>query len=133
MGVGRDFEIISTKGCFSISRGKKQISPLLPPPGKDPIDAHDYIAFNICFFIISNLARRCFFLNFRYSLTGASTANLVHRISFGEMASEEMYTNFSMASSFFFNSSSLAFLFFLKKHPLSFARFICRLQCFTDS
>ena len=35
MGVGRDFEIISTKGCFSISRGKKQISLLLGPPGKN--------------------------------------------------------------------------------------------------
>jgi len=44
MGVGRgeggtfpplDFEIISKKGFFSMSMGKKQISPLLDPPGKN--------------------------------------------------------------------------------------------------
>jgi len=49
-----DFEIISKKGCFfAISRGKKQISPLLapwkkfwenpllpPPLGKNPSDAY---------------------------------------------------------------------------------------------
>jgi len=44
--------ILAKKGCFSISRGKKQISPLLgplekfwknpllTPPGKNPSDAH---------------------------------------------------------------------------------------------
>ena len=105
---------LAKKVFFSIFRGKKQISPLLAPAGKNPSDTHDYIALNICFFIISNLARRCFFLNFRYWFTGASTANLVHSISFGEMASDEIFTNFSMAPSFFFDSSFLAFPFFLK-------------------
>jgi len=30
-----DFETVSKKGCFTISRGKKQISPLLAPSGKN--------------------------------------------------------------------------------------------------
>ena len=47
MGVGRrnigplDFQIFSKKGCFLVVSGKKQISPLLPPPGKNLSDAHD--------------------------------------------------------------------------------------------
>jgi len=56
-----DFEIISKKRlCFSISRGKKQISPLLAPlekilgnsptdlPGKNPSDAHVAPWKNLC-------------------------------------------------------------------------------------
>jgi len=44
MGVGRGagglapywiLKLLAKKGCFSISRGKKQISPLLAPPGKN--------------------------------------------------------------------------------------------------
>jgi len=55
-GQGLDFEIISKKGCFLISRGKSQSSPLLAspwkiflgksstgPPGKNPSDAHGRI------------------------------------------------------------------------------------------
>jgi len=35
-----DFEIISKKSFFSILRGKKQISPLFAPPGKNLSDTH---------------------------------------------------------------------------------------------
>jgi len=40
LGLLLDFEIISKKGCFSISKSKNQISPLLAPPEKNYSDAH---------------------------------------------------------------------------------------------
>jgi len=43
-------------------------------------------------------------------------ALLILCISFSEMASEELFTNFNTAPSFFFNSSSLTSIFFLKEH-----------------
>jgi len=50
MGVGRGgrgtlpspwiLKLLAKNVSFSISRAKKQISPLLAPPGKNPSDAH---------------------------------------------------------------------------------------------
>ena len=90
-----------------------------------------YTALNICFFIISNWP----------SVVSSSTSSidllllplLTSCISFGELASEEMFTNLHMAPSFFVYSSSLALFFFWKNFQLSVARFICKLKCFTDS
>jgi len=39
-GQGGQAENFSRRDFFSISRGKKQISPLLAPPGKNPSNAH---------------------------------------------------------------------------------------------
>jgi len=87
-------------------------------------------ALNICFFLISNSAGRLC-----SSLSGIDLlvlAVLTSCISFGEIASEEMFTNFNIAPSFFFNSSFLTSLFFLKENPLSFPRYICRLKYLTQ-
>ena len=90
-----------------------------------------YIALNICFFIISNLARRRIFLNFQHWFTVASTANFVHlvwRIGIWRDVYELQYGALIL---FLFIFPS--FSFFWKNTPLSVARFICKLKCFTVS
>jgi len=73
-----------------------------------------YTALNICFFIISNLAKRCFFLNFQYWFTVATTANFVHfvwRTGVWRNVCELTYGALILRL-FIFPS----FIFFLKEH-----------------
>ena len=90
-----------------------------------------YIALNICFFIISNLARRCFFLNFQYWFTVASTANFVHFVWRTGVWRDGYELQYGALNLFLFIFPSI--IFFWKNIPLSVARFICKLKCFTDS